>query len=137
MVMPRRVSQALSRMTIARTRARWVAGSPAGHGEMTMALKGKMEKMKMSDGAEIGVGGNAARKFLAAVRFDADFAQQFHFDAEEIVLSFAPADALSVHGIDEGRHAVRSDADGNQPADRPEFGEIRTAGFCNGGDRGA
>jgi hypothetical protein len=43
--------------------------------------------------------------------------------------------AAGVHGIDESDHAVAADADRNQPADGPEFGEIGAACFGDGGNR--
>ncbi|ENN87687.1 hypothetical protein RHSP_45996 [Rhizobium freirei PRF 81] len=89
----------------------------------------------MRDGAEIGIGGDAAGKFFAAIRLYTDFAQQFHFDAEEIVLSFAPSDALGVHRVNEGGNTVLADADGDQLPHGPEFGQVGAACFGHGCNR--
>jgi len=73
----------------------------------------------MGDGAEMGITRNAGREFLAAVFVDADFAEQFRLDAEDIVLAFAPALVAGIHGEDEGDDTIPADADRNQPTDGP------------------
>ena len=50
----------------------------------------------VGDGAEIGIAGNAGGEFLAAVGVDADLAEQFDFDAEDVVLVLRPRRWLPV-----------------------------------------
>lgn len=87
------------------------------------------------DGAEIGITRDAGREFLAPVLVDTDFAEQLGLDPERIVFAFAPGMAAGVHLIDERDDAVAADADRNQPAHGPQFGEIGAALFGDGGNR--
>lgn len=91
----------------------------------------------VGDRAEIGILADAGGKFFLTGWADMDFAHQLDFDAEGVVDLLAPFVGGGLHGIDQRDDAVFTDADGNEAADGPEFGEGGFAVFGDGGDRGA
>ena len=91
----------------------------------------------VNDGAKIGVLADAGGKLGLPVLAGTDFTDEFHLDVHDVVFAFVPAIDIGVHRADEGDDAVLADADRDQPAHRPEFGELGRTIFRDGTYRGA
>ena len=88
------------------------------------------------DRTEIGILRNTGREaFLAAV-IQGYLAEQLDLNVKDVVLAEGPVLLGGLHGIDERHHPVVADIDGDQPADRPEFGEIGLSVDDRCGNRG-
>jgi hypothetical protein len=118
----------------------WIAASMLAD-RARIVLAGIVDAQKvgradtMGNGAEIGVGGNAARKLFATIMPDTDLAEQLDFDVEFRVFTFRPLAFARLHRIGKRDDAVASDGNGDQPADGPEFGEIGVAMLGDSCDR--
>ena len=73
----------------------------------------------VGDGAEIGIAGDAGREMLAAIGEDLDLAEQFHLDAELVVLTLDPVIGAGLHRIGQRHDAVRRNGNRDQAADGP------------------
>ena len=75
----------------------------------------------VGNGAEIGIGADAAAEFETAIVAVDDLADQFDADLHLVLHALVPGAVIGAHLADKADDAGLSHADRDQPADRPEI----------------